>query len=173
MLMSLTQMIIWVATAVIALSIAAATLADFPTIRIPWDLIVIIVLFFIPAYALVAGMMASIGSAFTEVQYAQQIAGIINLLFVLPFFFMGLFFTNPNGPILMLLTFFPTTSFLTVMMRWGISTIPIWQVVVSWLLLVATAVFFFWFAAKIFHIGMMRYGKNVSLKEMVAALQGD
>jgi len=58
------------------------------------------------------------------------------------------------------------------MMRWGMSTMPIWQVVVSWLILVGTAVFFFWLAAKIFHIGMMRYGKSVSLKETWTALRG-
>ncbi|MCZ7666086.1 MAG: ABC transporter permease [Chloroflexi bacterium] len=109
----------------------------------PWSLILIVVLFFLPAYALVAGMMATIGSAVGELQQAQQISGILNLLFLLPFFFMGLFFAAPESPVLVALTFFPTTSFLTVMMRWGMSTMPVWQVVVSWLILVGTAVFFF------------------------------
>ncbi|MBE2224410.1 MAG: ABC transporter permease [Anaerolineae bacterium] len=171
MLMSLTQILIWMGTAVLAVIIAAAVITDFPRLTVPWALILIVVLFFIPAYALVAGMMATIGSTVGELQHAQQVAGIINLLFLMPFFFMGLFFTAPNSPILVVLTFFPTTSFLTVMMRWGMSTIPIWQVMGSWLILVGTAVFFFWLAAKVFHIGMMRYGKGVSLKETWAALR--
>jgi len=172
MLMSLTQILIWVGTAVIAVIIAAVIFTDFPRLTVPWGLILIVVLFFIPAYALVAGMMATIGSAVGELQHAQQVSGIINLLFLIPFFFMALFFTAPNSPVILVLTFFPTTSFLTVMMRWGMSTMPIWQVVVSWLILVGTAVFFFWLAAKIFHIGMMRYGKSVSLKETWTALRG-
>ena len=36
-------------------------------------------------------------------QQAQQISGIINLLFLLPFFFMGLFFAAPNSPIITVL----------------------------------------------------------------------
>ena len=171
MLMSLTQILIWIGTAVIAVIIAAAVITDFPRLTVPWGLILIVVLFFIPAYALVAGMMATIGSAVGELQHAQQVSGIINLLFLMPFFFMGLFFAAPNSPILLVLTFFPTTSFLTVMMRWGMSTMPIWQVVVSWVILVVTAVFFFWLAAKVFHIGMMRYGKGISLKETWTALR--
>jgi ABC-2 type transport system permease protein len=171
MLMSLTQILIWVGTAVIAVIIAAAVITDFPTLTVPWALILIVVLFFIPAYALVAGMMATIGSVVGELQNAQQVAGIINLLFLVPFFFMALFFAAPNSPILLVLTFFPTTSFLTVMLRWGMSTMPVWQVALSWLILVGTAVFFFWLASKVFHQGMLRYGKSLSLKEAWTALR--
>ena len=171
MLVSLTQIMIWIGTAVIAILVAAALITDFPTISVPWALILIVVMFFIPAFGLVAGMMATIGSSVGELQHAQQVAGIINLLFLLPFFFMALFFTAPNSPVITVLTFFPTTSFLTVMMRWGMSTMPVWQVVVSWIILVGTAVFFFWFASKVFHLGMLRYGKSLSLKETFAAMR--
>jgi ABC-2 type transport system permease protein len=84
---------------------------------------------------------------------------------------MALFFAAPNSPVIIALTFFPTTSFLTVMMRWGMSAMPVWQVVVSWLILVGTAVFFFWFSAKVFRQGMLRYGKSLSLKETWAAIK--
>ena len=171
MLMSLTQILIWLGTAVLVVIVAAAFITDLPTLSVPWPLIFIVIVFFIPAYALVAGMMATIGSSFGEPQHAQQVAGIINLLFLLPFFFMALFFTAPNSPVIIALTFFPTTSFLTVMMRWGMSTMPVWQVVVSWLILVVTAVFFFWFAAKVFRQGMLNYGKSLSLKETWAAMR--
>jgi len=172
MLMSLTQIFIWIMSGVLLVVVGAAIFTEFPRITVPWSLILIVVLFFLPAYALVAGMMATIGSAVGELQQAQQISGILNLLFLLPFFFMGLFFAAPESPVLVALTFFPTTSFLTVMMRWGMSTMPVWQVVVSWLILVGTAVFFFWLAAKVFHMGMLRYGKSLSVKEMWAAARG-
>lgn len=172
LLVSLTQILIWILTAVLAVIAAMTFITDFPPVSVPWSMILIVVLFFLPAFALVAGMMTTIGSAAGELQHAQQIGGIINLLFLLPFFVMGLFFATPNSPILVALTFFPTTSFLTVMMRWGMSSMPIWQVVVSWLILVGTAVFFFWLAARVFRLGMLRYGKSLSLKETWAAVRG-
>ncbi len=52
-------------------------------------------------------MMATIGSSVGEPQHAQQVSGIINLLFLMPFFFMGLFFTAPNSPIIIGAHFLP------------------------------------------------------------------
>ncbi|PID85932.1 MAG: hypothetical protein CSB13_05545 [Chloroflexi bacterium] len=171
LLMSLTQILIWLLTAVMIAMIAAAAFVDFPHLTMPWDLLLIAILFFLPAYALVAGMMAAVGVVIGELQHAQQVAGLLNLLFVIPFFLMGLFFGAPHSPIITVLTFFPTTAFLTVILRWGMSTMPLWQLVVSWLIVMVTAVFFFWVAAKVFRLGMLRYGKSLSLRESWAAIR--
>lgn len=168
---SFTQVFIWIMTGLAAVFIGAQFFDFLGAISIPWSMVVVVVLFFIPAYALIAGMMTAIGSATTEVQQAQQIAGILNLLFVLPFFFIALIFTNPSSPILLFLTFFPTTSFITVMMRWGMSTVPLWQVGLSWGILVGTAVAAIWFASRIFRLGMLRYGQSLSLRDTLTAVR--
>ena len=59
-------------------------------------------------------MMAAIGGAVTELQEGQQIAGILNLLFTFPLFLTALVFANPDSPWLIFLSFWPTTSFLTI-----------------------------------------------------------
>ncbi len=168
---SLTQVLIWVFTGIVAIVIGAAFIDVLRFISVPWSLLLVVVLFFIPAYAFIAGIMTAIGSATTELTQAQQIAGILNLLFLLPFFFAALFFANPNSPILLFLTFFPTSSFVTVLMRWGMSTVPLWQVALSWLILVSSALLSVWVAARIFHTGMLRYGQSLSLKEALTAVR--
>jgi ABC-2 type transport system permease protein len=115
--------------------------------------------------------MVAIGAAFDEVQPAQQVAGMVNLVFVLPFFFMLLFFQNPSSPVILFLTFFPPTAFLTVSIRWGLSTIPTWQLVVSWVLLVLSAGWTAWLAIRIFRIGMLHFGQPLSRKVIVAGLR--
>jgi len=168
---SLTQVAIWVLTGIVAVLIGRIFIEALRFITVPWSLLVVIILFFIPAYALIAGIMTAIGSAVTELTQAQQIAGILNLLFLLPFFFAALFLANPNSPILLFLTFFPTSSFITVMMRWGMSTVPLWQMALSWLILVASALGSVWVAARVFHTGMLRYGQSLSLKEAFTAVR--
>jgi ABC-2 type transport system permease protein len=168
---SFTQVAIWVLAGVTAVLIGAQFVEFLQGVQIPWLLFGLIVLFFVPAYALVAGMMTAIGSAVTELQQGQQIAGILNLLFLLPFFFIALFLAAPDSPILMFMTFFPTTSFITVLLRWGMSTIPAWQIVVSWLILTASALFSIWASARIFRVGMLRYGQSMSLRDTVAAVR--
>ena len=100
----------------------------------------------------------------TEHQQGQQIAGIINLLFIFPFFFFILVFTDPNSPLMVAMTLFPTSAFMTVAMRWGVTTIPAWQLVLGWVLLVASASFMIVVAARVFRIGMLQYGQPLSLR---------
>lgn len=169
---ALTQLAIYVIAAVVGLRIAAIYVDQLQQVTVPWGYLGLIALYFFPAYALVAATMVAIGGAVTELQQAQQIAGIINLFFIFPFFLIGIIITNPAHPLMTVMTLFPTTSFLTISMRWGLGTIPVWQLAVSWVLLVATMLFMIWAAARIFRAGMLRYGQPLSFKAAVASVRG-
>ncbi|MCA9935352.1 MAG: ABC transporter permease [Ardenticatenaceae bacterium] len=171
MAVSLTQLLIWLGVAVIALLFGSDYIPLLQNVNIPWSFLVVIVLYFLPSYALVAGIMTAIGGAVTELQQGQQVAGILNLLFMAPFFFIAFFMTNPNSPILLVLTLFPTTAFLTVIMRWSLSVVPMWQMVLSWFILVGTAVLSVIASARIFRVGMLRYGQRMRWKSIVAAVR--
>ena len=168
---ALTQMLIWVATAVVALSVGAQYLDALKALRLPWEFLLIMALFFFPSYALVAGIMIAIGGIVTETRQGQQIAGIVNLLFTAPFFFVAIALTNPDSPLLVALTVFPTSAFMTIALRWSLTVIPAWQMIGSWVILVATAGFSVWAAARIFRAGMLRYGQRLDLRGMIQAVR--
>jgi len=96
-------------------------------IRVPWSFLLVTALYFVPSYALIAGLMIAIGSAMTEVRQGQQIAGVFNLLIFIPYFFLIMFINSPNSPLAVILTLFPATSFTTITLRWGLTTIPTWH----------------------------------------------
>jgi ABC-2 type transport system permease protein len=169
---ALTQITLWLVAIIVGLLIAANYVAVLGGIEVPWMFLAVIGLYFLPAYALIAGMMTAIGGAVTEVQQGQQISGILNLLFIAPFFFIVLIFSSPNSPLLIFLTLFPTTSFLTVVMRYGITGIPVWQMIASWLILATTAALMLLLAARIFRLGMLRYGQRLNVQEIMATLRG-
>jgi ABC-2 type transport system permease protein len=108
----------------------------------------------------------------TELQQGQQLAGLLNLVFLLPVFLLPLLFQNPAGPLMVFFTIFPTTSFMTISLRWGLGTVPLWQVGVGWVLLLATAIFMIWAASRVFRAGMLRYGQPLTLKSAWAAVRG-
>jgi ABC-2 type transport system permease protein len=171
MAVTLSQIALWVATLVVGLFVASRYVEVLQNITVPWSLLLVVALFFLPAYALVTGLMTAIGSAVTQVQQGQQIAGILNLLFLLPLFLIVLFLNDPNSPLLVALTLFPTTSFMTVTMRWGLTIIPAWQLVLSWLILAGTAVVSIWAASRIFRAGMLHYGQPLNLQATLSALR--
>ena len=172
MAVALTQLLVWAVALVIGLVAAAQFFPEVRAVEIPWGLLGIVLFWFVPSYALMAGLMISIGSTVTEMQQGQQIAGILNLLFVFPFFLTVMIFTSPNSPLMVLLTLFPTTSFLTVSMRWAVTAIPLWQLAASWILLVISAGVSIWAASRIFRVGMLRYGQRLELRGVLAAIRG-
>ena len=169
---SLTQLAIYVVVAIVALIVAAPHVPELQQVSVPWGYLGVMALFFLPAYALIAGVMVAIGAAVTEVEQGQQVAGILNLLFVVPLFLLPVIFDNPGSPIVVFFTLFPTTSFLTISLRWGLGSVPLWQLGLSWVILVGTAAAAVWAAARVFRAGMLRYGKPLDLRGIVAAVRG-
>ena len=105
----------------------------------PWALGSIFMLFLVGAastkdFADIEGDRAG-GCHTLPIDYGVKMATWI----MAPFFVLIVIFANPDGPMAVGMTLFPTTSFLTVLIRWGLTTIPAWQLALSWLLLVASA----------------------------------
>jgi ABC-2 type transport system permease protein len=169
---SLTQLAIYIVAAVIGLIVAAQYVPELQQVEVPWVYLGIMVLFFLPTFALISAVMIAIGSAVTELQQGQQLAGLLNLVFMVPLFLLPMLMQNPGGPLMVFLTIFPTTSFMTISLRWGLGTVPMWQIGVAWVLLMATTIFVVWAAARVFRVGMLRYGQPLSFKSAVAAIRG-
>ena len=168
---ALTQLAIYLATALIGLAIARQYVPSLQHATMPWGYVGLMFLYFLPSYVLISAIMVAIGSAVTELQQAQQVAGLLNLVFMSPLFFLIFIFMNPAGLLPTLLSLFPPTAFLTISLRWGLGTVPLWQLLLSWLLLVASAGFMMWAAARIFRVGMLRYGQPLSLTAAMQAVR--
>jgi ABC-2 type transport system permease protein len=169
---SLTQLSIYILAAIVGLKIAAPYVKELQQAAVPWTYLGVIALFFFPAYALISAVMIALGGAVTEIDQGQQVAGVLSLIFMVPLFLIGVLFANPAHPAIVALSLFPPTAFMTISLRWGLGTIPTWQLGVSWVLLVAAAAFMVWAAARIFRAGMLRYGQPLNLKGVMAALRG-
>ncbi|MDY6876113.1 MAG: ABC transporter permease [Chloroflexota bacterium] len=169
---ALTQLLIWVLAVVIGLVVAARFFEPLRGIQVPWDFVLISLVYFLPSFVLMAGMMVAIGSTVTEAREGQQVAGILNILFTCPYFLVVLIFANPDGPIPVFLTLFPTTAYSTIAMRWGMTMIPAWQLAASLLALIGSAIFAIWAAARIFRVGMLNYGQRFRLRAVITAIRG-
>ena len=171
MSVALSQIAILAATVAISLIVGAQFIEALRAITIPWSMFLTLAIFFLPTYALIAGIMISVGSMVTETRQGQQMAGAISMLFTLPFFFTVIFFSAPNSPLATLLTVFPTTSFLTIALRWGMTTIPLWEMVVGWVLVAVSAIVMVWVASRVFRLGMLQYGQRLDLKSVLRAVR--
>ncbi len=171
MAVALTQIAILALTLVLVVIVGAQFLEPLRAVRLPWSLLATVTIFFLPTFALIAGMMITVGSIVNETRQGQQIAGALSMLFTIPFFFVIVFFTAPNSTLATLLTLFPTTAFLTIIMRWSMTTIPVWQMIVAWLLVTGSAVCMVWLASRLFRMGMLRYGQRLDMRSALRGLR--
>lgn len=169
----LSQLTIWVAVAVAAVLVARRWVPELVELRVSPQLLLLILTYFLPSYALIAGMMTAIGAIMPDLQQGQQLAGTLNLLFMLPYLLVALLFANPNGPLAVALTLFPTTAFTTITVRWGLTAVPLWQIATGWVLLALAALAMLWVASRVFRIGMLAYGQRLSLAGIRTALRGN
>lgn len=131
-----------------------------------------VILFFgLGGYLLFASMFVSLGATMEDMQSAGNSQGLVMMLPMLSFLFLGPVISNPDGTIAIVASIFPFTSPSLMMLRSGLTTVPLWQILLSGLLLILTSWLMIFIASKIFRIGMLMYGKNATPKEIMKWLR--
>ncbi|WP_121967193.1 ABC transporter permease [Myroides sp. N17-2] len=130
------------------------------------SLFVYFIIFFIGGYFLYSSLYAAIGAAVDNETDTQQFLLPILLPLMLGVY-IG-FFTvmkDPHGTIATVFSMIPFTSPIVMLMRIPFG-VPLWEVIVSILILFSTFILVVWVAAKIYRIGVLMYGKRPSWKEL-------
>lgn len=133
--------------------------------------IAVIVVLFVFNFLLFAASMMGMGASVTAETESRQIAGFFTFINVLPIMLLVTFFTNPNGVIPMILTFFPFTAATALVLRLGFTTVPFWQLGLVVAIQALMAIAIMWLAAKVFRLGMLMYGKPLTPRALWRALR--
>lgn len=123
-------------------------------------------IYFIGGYFLYSSIYAAIGAAVDSETDSQQFLLPIILPLMLGVY-VG-FFTvvnDPHGTVATIFSMIPLTSPIVMLMRIPFG-VPLWEIIVSMLILFATFFLVVWFASKIYRIGILMYGKKPTYKEL-------
>jgi len=161
-----TQLVVWALFIVLGLLIGKNYVPWLSGFQFSGELIGILALVMIPAFIMISGLMAAVGATVTEGSEGQQVMGLFTIPIWIPYILIGTFIQNPNSPLAIALSFFPLTSPMSIAMRIGFTTIPTWQLVISVVILVLSAIGAVWLAGRAFRLGMLRYGQRLRWKEV-------
>ncbi|MDE3214061.1 MAG: ABC transporter permease [Bacteroidota bacterium] len=133
-----------------------------------WTLILSCFLFyFVGGYLFYASLFAAVGSVVNEdPQEAQSLMLPITMPIILSFIIMTTAAGKPDAPISVWGSIIPFSSPIVMMARIPSGSVPVWQLLLSMVLLVAGFILTTLLAAKIYRTGILLYGKRVNLKEM-------
>lgn len=168
----LLQVMVWLISAPLILNLASATIGGFLSdIQLPANFILLGILFFILGYLLFAIISVTLGGISASASEAQTLAMFYLMLLFVPLWFAGFMINFPNNPIWVMLSIFPFTAPIQIMLRLGVSDVPAWQIVTSIGVLVLSIILALVFSTKIFRTFLMMYGKRPSLAEIFQGLK--
>lgn len=125
----------------------------------------VFIIFFLLGYIFYSSFYAAIGSAVDNETETQQFTlfAIIPLMLGMygSFSIMG----NPDGPMGFWLSMIPFTSPVAMIARIPFG-VPIWQIILSVVILLATTLLMVYIAAKIYKVGILMYGNKATMKEL-------
>src|SRR5690606_23243857 len=131
------------------------------------ELLICFFIFFLGGYLLYSALFAAVGSAVDNETEAGQFTMPITMPLLIPYVLsFGVLVNDPHGPIATWLSFIPLTSPIAMLVRIPFG-VPLWQIIVSALLLIGGFIFTTWVAARIYRVGILMYGKKASFKELI------
>jgi ABC-2 type transport system permease protein len=168
----LVQVAVWVISAPFLLNLASSSIGGFiSTIRLPANFVVLAIVYFIMGYLLFAVISAAIGAISSNSREGQQLIGVFTLPALIPLWFTSLLMFFPDNPVWVFFTIFPLSSPVEVIMRLGVSVIPVWQLVVSIAVLALSIIGTLLLTITIFRTYLLMYGKRPGIGEVIRGLR--
>ena len=129
------------------------------------QLVLAFIIYFALGYLLYASFFAAIGSAVENEADTNQLQMPVTVPLLLAFFIALYAFKSPDSQLVFWGSMIPFTSPIVMLARIPFG-VPVWELVLSIVLLALTFAACAWMSAKIYKIGILMFGKKTSFKDL-------
>jgi len=172
----LTQMAVWITAGALLIAtglpmlIAArpelANLAEISDVLPGAGIFAVFVGFFLCGYFMYSGLYAAVGAMCNTDEEAQQAQLPLVLLQVAPIVLIMGVIRDPLSPLSTGLSLFPLFTPILMWARVASGVVPVWQVGLSFVLMVLAILAIAWIAGRIYKVGILMAGKRPTLPEL-------
>ncbi len=167
----LTQVAIWVGTALIFSAGPLAAGADLLKGVLSIKLLVFFAIYFLLGYVLYSTLCAAVGSMVNSEQEAQQLQFLIMMPMILSIVIITQVFQYPNSSLAFWGSLFPFSAPLVMFARIAMQPTSLWdiawQIALSIVLMLGTIYGMIWLCGRIYRVGILMYGKKPNLPEIM------
>lgn len=128
--------------------------------------LIVFIFYFIMGYLMYAALFAAVGSAVDQEQDTQQLTFPVTMPLIIGFFIAQTAAQDPNSQMAFWASMIPFTSPIVMMVRVAFGAYETWELILSMVILVGSFVGVTFMSAKIYRVGVLMYGKKVTLKEI-------
>ena len=129
------------------------------------QILISFLIYFIFGYLLYASLFAAIGSAVENEGDSTQLQLPVTIPLLLGFFIALYAFKAPDSSLVFWGSMIPFTSPIVMLARLPFG-VPMWELILSMVLLVATFAACAWASAKIYKVGILMFGKKSTFKDL-------
>jgi ABC-2 type transport system permease protein len=167
----LIQMAIWMLPLMVVISTSLFALPpDFAITLTMGQLLYFLFNFFI-ALVTFMGMFASVGAIFDNDQDAQSGLWPLMIIIMIPFFIAMGMVSNPENTLARVGSMFPFASLIIMPARMSLIDVPLWQMLVSVVVNIATLFIIFPISGKIYKVGILMTGRKPTWGEVIKWLK--
>ncbi len=170
----LTQQILWVITTVLMFKLRQPILERFGIGTMPFalpeisiGLALLLLLFFILGFIFYSSLYAAVGASVNTEQEAQQAVQPMLILLVATAIFINPILLNPTSRLAQVMSLLPFSAPIIMPLRLALGSVPWYELAGSLIGVFAACFLATWFAARIYRVGLLMYGKRPSLGEMI------
>ena len=171
-LMGLLVNILWVGSAYGLMVLSGSTFQLPAEFQLAPYILVWGVVYFLLGYAVYASLLGAVGAMLPNLRETSQATMVVILPMIIPLIFISVLIAQPNGLLAVGLSLFPLTAPVTMMLRLTIITVPAWQLLLSVVILLLTAIFILRAAASMFRAQTMLSGHPLSLRNIYRMILG-
>ena len=128
--------------------------------------------FFILGYAVYASLLGAVGAMLPNLRETSQATLVVIMPMIIPLMFITVMIAQPNGILAIVLSLFPLTSPVTMMLRLTVTIVPTWQLLLSVTFLILAAFIILRGVASIFRAQTMLTGQPLSLRNIYRLILG-
>lgn len=121
------------------------------------------VVFFVFGFVLVASIFAASASLVSRIEDTGSVLTPVMLLTMLPYFVVVIFGSNPT--VMAVASYFPFTSTVAMPVRMMSGYVPVWEALLSILILIVSDLIVIRVAAQIYRASLLRMGPRIRLRE--------
>ena len=126
---------------------------------------ILFVVYFLGGYILYSSFYAAIGAAINSQEDSSQFMMPMMIVMIFSIYAAMGSMENTDGPLAFWASLFPLSSPIVMMVRIPFG-VPMWQVILSVVLLYITAIAVVWLSARIYRVGILLYGKKPTVKDL-------
>ena len=169
----LTQILLWVAIAVLASLGTMLAHGAVPAIHlgITWIEVAGFCVYFLLGFAFYSAVAAAAGACFNAESEVQQLSFVIVMPMFIAVMSYAYILSSPNAPYSIFLSLFPPTAPLAMFLRMTAQMPHWWEIALSVGLMLAAIYGTLWVAARIYRVGILMYGKRPNLPELLRWLR--